>query len=113
MYQTSISVTIDKAKIGKDVKGIPKTWVNREYINEMDIDDSERIFLKSIMLDRHPYFFIHLYAKTKKDYKVFMDEYNFSSIHKFGVSLKTCAKREQNFGRTKIHRNILQVFACN
>lgn len=88
------SAQIDKAKIGKDVKGIPKTWVNRKYINEMDIDDSEKNFLKSIMLDRHPYFFIHLYAKTKKDYKVFMDEYNFSSIHKFGVPLKELLQKE-------------------
>ena len=35
-----------------------------------------------------------LFTKTKKDYKVFMDEYNFSSIHKFGVPLKELLQKE-------------------
>jgi len=81
------SAQIDKAKIGRNVKGIPKTWTDRKYIDNMNIPDSEKDFLKSIMLDRHPYFFIHLYSKTKYKYKKYIEEENLSSLHKFGINI--------------------------
>lgn len=55
------SAQIDKAKIGKEVKGIPKIWTDRKYIEGLNLSNDEKEFLKRIMLDRHPYFFIHLY----------------------------------------------------
>ena len=56
------SAQIDKAKIGKEVKGIPNIWIERQKINKDDNDKvkKEKEFLNSILLDRHPYFFIYL-----------------------------------------------------
>ncbi len=81
------SAQIDKAKIGKNVKGIPKIWIDRNYIENLNLPKSEEEFLKSIMLDRHPYFFIHLYSSTKNKYKKYMEEENLSSLHKFGIGI--------------------------
>ena len=65
------SAQIDKAKIGREVKGIPNIWVEKQKINK---DDSEEVkkhkkFLNSILLDKHPYFFIYLYKETYNKYK--------------------------------------------
>lgn len=81
------SAQIDKAKIGKNVKGIPKIWTDRRYIESMDIPKEEKDFLKSIMLDRHPYFFTHLYPDTRRKYKKHVENYNLSSLHKFGIEI--------------------------
>ena len=88
------SAQIDKTKIGKEVKGIPKIWVNRKYIDGLDIEESEKEFLKSIMLDRHPYFFIHLYHDTKKKHKSYIEGYNISCIHKFSMGINELMKKE-------------------
>ncbi len=81
------SAQIDKAKIGREVKGIPKIWYDRKYINGLDIPNEEKEFLKRILLDRHPYFFIYLYPDTRRNYKKYMEEYNLSSKHKFGKTI--------------------------
>lgn len=81
------SAQIDKAKIGREVKGIPKTWTDRKYIDKLNISKEEKEFLKSIMLDRHPYFFIHLYSDTKTKYKKYIEKNNLTCKHKFGITL--------------------------
>jgi len=81
------SAQIDKAKIGKEVKGIPKLWHDRKYISELDIPEEEKDFFKKIMLDRYPYFFIHLYPDTKRSYKSHVEGYDLSSRHKFGIGI--------------------------
>jgi len=82
------SAQIDKAKIGKEVKGIPKTWTDRRYIESLEMTKEEKDFLKSIMMDRHPYFFIHLYPDTKRKYKKHIEGYNISCEHKFGMNIE-------------------------
>lgn len=88
------SSQIDKAKIGREVKGIPKLWTDRKYIESLEISEDEKEFLKSIMLDRHPYFFIYLYPDTKKKYKKYMEKSDLSSKHKFGISLNDLLVKE-------------------
>lgn len=88
------SAQIDKAKIGREVKGIPKTWTNRTYIDGMNIPEEEKDFLKNIILDRHPYFFTHLYPDTKRKYKKFIEGYDLSSKHKFSIGIKDLLKKE-------------------
>lgn len=79
------SAQIDKSKIGKDVKGIPKIWVNRK-----EGDD----FNNSILLDRHPYFFIYLYKDTRKKYNTHLANYSNSCEEKFRMSLKDLIDHE-------------------
>lgn len=83
------SAQIDKAKIGEEVKGIPNSWTNYQKVNE---DDEYNVVAKknlqnSVMLDKHPYFFIYNYVDTKKKYKKHYDEYSISCQQKFGVNL--------------------------
>ncbi|MBY6842783.1 hypothetical protein [Clostridium botulinum] len=101
------SAQIDKAKIGKEVKGIPKTWTDRKYIDNMDISDDEKEFLKRIMLDRHPYFFIHLYKDTKKKYKKHIEGYNLSSKHKFGLTIDELIEEKD---KTQKEKEYLKMF---
>lgn len=100
------SAQIDKAKIGRNVKGIPKIWTDRNYIDNLNISNQEKDFLKSIMLDRHPYFFIHLYSRTKYKYKRYIEEENLTSLHKFGINIEQLInKNERNKEETKYLKN--------
>lgn len=89
------SAQIDKAKIGRNVKGIPKTWTDRKYIDSLDIPIEEKEFLKSIMLDKHPYFFIYLYPDTRKKYKKYIEEKENYCRRKF-ISTVEELKRKEN-----------------
>ena len=84
------SAQIDKSKIGKEVKGIPKNWTKRKSIHENDSEKivAEKELLNNILLDRHPYFFIHLYSDTKKRYNDYVNGYDLTSKNKFKLSLQ-------------------------
>ena len=99
------SAQIDKAKIGKEVKGIPYKWVEREKYDE---NDSEELKIKknlhnSLLLDRHPYFFIYLYKHTRVKYNKHVSGYDLSCKQKFGIPLEQLMNQkrktidEQNF----------------
>src|SRR5690606_21763285 len=65
------SAQIDKAKIGREVKGIPKAWVEFNKIDEHDSIEvrKKKELLNNTLLDKHPYFFVYLYKDTKRKYK--------------------------------------------
>jgi len=99
---------IDKAKIGKKVKGIPKIWTDRKYIDEKyGKNTKESNMYKELLLDRHPYFFIHLYSKTKAKYKKFIDEYDGSSYNKFGLGIFELINLEN---KTKEQQEYIDLF---
>ena len=50
---------------------------------------------KEILLDRHPYFFIHLYPATKAKFKKHFSEYDSSCYNKFGVGIDELIKLEE------------------
>lgn len=101
------SAQIDKAKIGREVKGIPKTWTMRSYIDSMDDDDDGKEFLKRIMLDRHPYFFRHLYPDTNRKYKKYVEEYDLTSRHKFSVGIYDLINKNT---KTKEEKEYVDMF---
>lgn len=86
------SAQIDKAKIGRDVKGIPKSWVQArkvddlEYLSEHNVLDME--MYNELLLNRHPYFFIYLYKDTMKKYKDYVDGFQRKCKTEFGCSLE-------------------------
>jgi hypothetical protein len=64
------SLQIDKAKIGRAVKGIPSVWNKWNKISDDDNDEQikEKQVFNSILCDKHPYFFTHLFKSTKNKY---------------------------------------------
>jgi hypothetical protein len=80
------SAQIDKAKIGKKVKGIPKCW--HEYIKPEDDADVNRILMNSVLSDKHPYFFIYLYRDTHKKYKNYYNGYDKLCRSIFGFNIE-------------------------
>ena len=101
------SAQIDKAKIGREVKGIPLTWTDIRYIESLKLPKDEEDFLKRIMLDRHPYFFVHLYDDTKRKYKKHLEEYDLSSIHKFGIGINELINKEN---KTTDEKEYVELF---
>jgi len=84
------SAQIDKAKIGREVKGIPKIWVYKQIIN---VDDSEEIIKKkefhnSILLNKYPYFFKYLYKTANKKYKKYCEMNEITCHQKYKISFK-------------------------
>lgn len=92
------SAQIDKAKIGKPVKGIPSIWVNKQEINidkdtgeVLDSDDvvKEKNFYNNILLNKYPYFFKYRYKEAKKKFDKYVDENEMTCHQKFKMSVKS------------------------
>lgn len=103
------SAQIDKAKIGRAVKGIPSTWVN--YHKKTDEDSIEEIerkqLMNNVLLDKHPYFFIYLYKGTKNKYKKHVKEYNITCQQRFGMELDELKSVKR---KTKEQHEFLHLF---
>lgn len=91
------SCQIDKAKIGREVKGIPKLWVEYRKTDDKTIEnkgytdkDIEEIkFYNSILLDKYPYFFKYRYKDCKKKYDKYVDSNESACKQKFKMSLNS------------------------
>jgi hypothetical protein len=103
------SAQIDKAKIGKEVKGIPKKWVEYQKIKDGDSEEiiKEKEFNNRILLGRHPYFFIYLYQHTKSKYNKHVEGYNISSKQKFGISLTDLLNKKR---KTKAEKDFIDIY---
>lgn len=99
------SAQIDKAKIGRDVKEIPKSWIIKHKINNNDSleEQKNKQILNNCLLNKHPYFFIYLYSDTRKKYKKYYSLNDISCQQKFGIPLnellnkKELNEKEQSF----------------
>ena len=88
------SAQIDKAKIGRKVKSIPKIWTKYIRVSE---DDSatikqEKKFMNDILLHKHPYFFTYLYKGTRKKYKQYYNNQEATCRQKFGITIQELRK---------------------
>ena len=92
------SAQIDKAKIGKPVKGIPSVWTTKQEIKidkntgkllEPEVVAKRKIFYNSILLNKHPYFFKYRYKESKKKYDRYVDECEMTCHQKFKMSVKS------------------------
>ncbi|MBD1379194.1 hypothetical protein [Metabacillus arenae] len=103
------SAQIDKAKIGREVKGIPSTWVNYQKTEEDESleSKSKKEFLNRILLDKHPYFFIYLYKGTRNKYKNHVKSYDITCQQKFGMTLDELKKVKR---KNKEQREFLNLF---
>ena len=113
------SAQIDKAKIGKEVKGIPNIWTEWIKTNKDDTEKEKlnKEFLNSILLDRHPYFFIYLYKNTYYNYNKYVKSNDLSCRQKFGIPLNELINKkdkndvEQSFVNT--YNKFLPVIDSN
>lgn len=83
------SAQIDKAKIGKKVKGIPLSWTQYNPILEGDSEETvaQKNIYNNVLCDKHPYFFIYLYRDTHKKYKNYYNGYDKLCKTKFGINI--------------------------
>lgn len=77
------SAQIDKAKIGQEVKGIPKVWITRNALRKNDKKVVRKTLYNNTLLDKYPYFFKYVYKDTNKEYKKYLDEYNIICKQKY------------------------------
>lgn len=90
------SAQIDKAKIGKSVKGIPTVWNKWNKITDDDTDEQikEKQFLNSLLCEKHPYFFIYLYHSTKSKYSKWKKDYDISCRTRWNMTVSDLIKCE-------------------
>ncbi|MBE7896247.1 hypothetical protein G7L40_19895 [Paenibacillus polymyxa] len=103
------SAQIDKAKIGRNVKGIPKNWTTYQKIDNEDSPElkEEKELLNRSLLDKHPYFFIYLYRDTKKKYKKYVEGKNLECQHKLDLTLKDLINKPR---KNTDERNFLKEY---
>lgn len=88
------SAQIDKAKIGQEVKGIPKVWITRNKVkkdrhgNIIDRKLSQKNLYNNTVLDKYPYFFRYIYKDTDREYKKYLDEYNILCRQKYRMTFR-------------------------
>ena len=107
------SAQIDKAKIGQEVKGIPKVWINRNKIKKnkkgevIDKHVNRKTLYNNTLLDKYPYFFRYVYKDTNRDYKKYLDEYNIICKQKYKMSFHDLEKLER---KTKEQKEFIDNF---
>ena len=107
------SAQIDKAKIGQEVKGIPKVWINRNKIKKnkkgeiIDKHVSRKTLYNNTLLDKYPYFFRYVYKDTNRDYKKYLDEYNIICKQKYKMDFRDLEKLER---KTKEQKEFISNF---
>lgn len=90
------SQQIDRTKIGRQVKSIPKIWITKQKIEEEDSEEikTQKKVYNSILLNRKPYFFKYLYKKCNKEYRYYLDKSNKQSLHLFGKTFEELLAQE-------------------
>lgn len=65
------SKQIDKAKLGKEVKSIPKAWTDKLTISADDSDETVKYktLMNNCLFTKRPYFFRYKYNETDKEFK--------------------------------------------
>jgi hypothetical protein len=103
------SAQIDKAKIGRQVKGIPSNWIKRQKISDNDSNDDKqkKEIINKTLLEKHPYFFIYLYKGTNTKYKNHVKRYNITCQQKFGMDLEELRNIKR---KTKEQHEFLHLF---
>ena len=103
------SCQIDKAKIGREVKGIPDIWNTKQVIKEEDSQETitQKTLLNRCLLNKHPYFFIYRYKDTKAKYKKHIENYNTTCFVKFGMTVNELLKKKE---RTEEEQSFIQKF---
>lgn len=103
------SAQIDKAKIGREVKGIPKIWTNRKRIYDDDSDEVklEKELHNKLLINKHPYFFRYLYKDTNSIYKKYISEQNLSCRQKFKLPLNKLISQQR---KTQDQRNFIDNY---
>lgn len=102
------SAQIDKGKIGRAVKGIPKQWTTYQKVLDTDTEEEakKKIFENSLLCDKHPYFFIYLYKDTYRKYKQHYNSYNLD-CKRYGMTLNELIKKER---KTKEQRELIDKY---
>lgn len=77
--------TIDHAK-GLEVKPFPEHWVKFNK-PENDVDEEQRKFNNSILIEKRPLFMHYLYGHYNKRYLKHKDVYNTISVANFGIEI--------------------------
>jgi len=98
------SAQIDKAKIGREVKGIPKLWIQKQcpkidedgVILDTDEETKKKDFYNSILLNKYPYFFKYLYKDARRKYNRYCEENEGTCHQKFKMSLKKLKELERH-----------------
>lgn len=107
------SAQIDKAKIGQEVKGIPKVWINRNKIKKnkkgevIDKHIDRKTLYNNTLLDKYPYFFRYVYKDTNRDYKRYLDEYNIICKQKYKMDFRDLERLER---KTKEQKEFIANF---
>ncbi|MGL5434275.1 MAG: RNA dependent RNA polymerase [Lachnospiraceae bacterium] len=107
------SAQIDKAKIGQEVKGIPKTWITRNKLktdkhgNIRDRHEKRTRLYNETLLDTYPYFFRYVYKDTDKKYKKHLDEYHMICRQKFRMNF---TELEALTDKTEEQQALIQQF---
>ena len=107
------SAQIDKAKIGQEVKGIPKVWINRNKIKKnkhgkvIDKHINRKKLYNNTLLDKYPYFFRYVYKDTNRAYKKYLDEYNVICKQKYKISFHELESIER---KTRDQRDFISNF---
>ncbi len=95
------SAQIDKAKIGQEVKGIPKVWINRNRLKKnkqgkiIDKHAARKTLYNNTLLDKYPYFFRYVYKDTNREYKKYLDECNVICKQKYKMNFHELESQER------------------
>lgn len=83
LYQQN---AIDKAK-GIICKPMPRSWHDRHTVNKME-NEGRKVFYRSIVADKKPYFMRYIYPALMKQYKTYIKNTNRNALREFRMTVE-------------------------
>lgn len=82
------SMQIDKTKLGREVKGIPNCWYEKDFYGSGEEAYKNEVN-NHILLNKRPYFFKYLYDESKEEYKTYVKTQDYRCKQLYGFPLDT------------------------
>lgn len=66
---------------------MPRTWHDRHIVNKMD-NETDKLFYRSIVADKKPYFMRYIYPALMKQYKTYIKNTNRNALREFQMTVE-------------------------
>ena len=106
LQAVKITQSVIDAKKSSKFFSYPKEWLNSKAIEELE-DGEYKDLCKELVADKKPYFMMHRYDETKKDYKEQYELANVKSLINFGCTFDELLNKED---RTEDEQRLVDIF---
>ena len=106
LQAVKITQSVIDAKKSSKFFSYPKEWLNRKAVEELEEGEYKEL-CRELVADKKPYFMMHRYDETKKDYNEQYELANVKSLINFGCTFDELLHKDN---RTEDEQTLVDIF---